>query len=68
MAYGARDLGVSLAHELAHVLMDSGEHVNEPDSLMNKESSPHSLKLSPAQCERIRVSGSGNGLLQPVTR
>ena len=68
VAYGARDLGVSLAHELAHVLMDSGKHVNEPDNLMNEESSLQSLKLSPAQCERMRVSGSENGLLQPVAR
>jgi hypothetical protein len=68
IAYGARDLGVSLAHELAHLLMDSGEHVNEPENLMREESSPRSIKLDSAQCERMRDTGSENGLLKPVAR
>ena len=68
IAFGARDLGFSLAHELAHVLMDSGEHIDEPDNLMNKESSPHSRKLSAGQCQRMRARGSENGLLRPVAR
>lgn len=66
IALGARDLGFSLAHEFVHVLMDSGEHIDEPDNLMNEESSPHSRKLSAGQCQRMRTRGSENGLLRPV--
>lgn len=68
IAYGARDLGVSLAHELAHLLMDSGEHVNDPENLMREESTPWSTKLNSAQCERMRDAGSENGLLKSVAR
>jgi hypothetical protein len=61
-----RDLGIALAHELAHVLMDSGEHSDEPGNLMREETSPQSTHLSAAQCARLRDTGSGNGLLIPA--
>ncbi len=59
-----RDLGIALAHELAHVLMDSGEHSDEPDNLMRAETSPEATRLSEAQCERVLQVGTGHGLLQ----
>jgi len=62
---GARDLGVVLAHELAHVLMDSGEHSQEPGNLMRDETTPGNTKLSEAQCQRLRANGKANGLLSP---
>jgi len=62
---GARDLGVVLAHELAHVLMDSGEHSEEPGNLMREESAPGNTKLSESQCARLRTIGKANGLLLP---
>lgn len=62
-AYGARDLPLALAHELAHVLSDSGEHSEEPDNLMRTETSPQNAHLSKAQCERMRARGEANGLL-----
>ena len=62
---GARDLDVVLAHELAHVLMDSGEHSQEPGNLMREETAPENTRLSPAQCARLRETGSANGLLAP---
>lgn len=61
-----RDPGIVLAHELAHVLMDSGEHVEEPDNLMRTETVPENTRLSPGQCDRLRATGAGNGLLHPV--
>lgn len=61
----ARDPAVALAHELAHVLMDSGEHSSDPGNLMRDETSPDSTHISPAQCARLRDSGSANGLLDP---
>jgi hypothetical protein len=65
---GARDLGIVLAHELAHVLMDSGEHSDEPGNLMREETTPGNTHLSKAQCTRLREAGSANGLIVPKAR
>ena len=59
-----RDAGIVLAHELAHVLMDSGEHSEEPGNLMRDQTAAGNKALSAAQCERLRETGSGNGLSQ----
>lgn len=63
IAYGARDLPQVLAHELVHVLSDSGEHSEAPDNLMTADTSPNSVRLSAMQCERLRSRGVANGLL-----
>ena len=60
----ARDPGIALAHELAHVLMDSGEHSEEPGNLMRDETTPKNTALTPAQCARMRDIATGNGLLK----
>jgi hypothetical protein len=60
---GARDLGVVLAHELAHVLMDSGEHSDEPGNLMREETTPENTGLTATQCARLRDTAFANGLL-----
>ncbi len=62
---GARDPGIVIAHELAHVLMDSGEHDNTPGNLMAEETTPDNTRLTPAQCARITATGVRNGLLRP---
>lgn len=62
---GAPDLDVVLAHELAHVLMDSGEHSEDPENLMRAETTSENTRLSEAQCARLRETGSANGLLAP---
>ena len=54
------------ARELAHVLMDSGEHSGAPGNLMRDETASENTWLSEAQCVRLRVTGSANGLLGPV--
>ena len=59
-----RDAGVALAHELAHVLMDSGEHSEEPGNLMRDETAPENTALTPAQCARLRDTAGANGLLE----
>jgi hypothetical protein len=66
VARGARDLDIVLAHELAHVLMDSGEHSREPGNLMREDTAPQNTRLSQAQCARLRETATANGLLQPV--
>jgi len=58
-----RDPGIALAHELAHVLMDSGEHSDEEGNLMRADTAPGNVRLSPAQCARLRATGSANALL-----
>lgn len=65
IAHGARDLPQVLAHELVHVLSDSGAHSNEPGNLMAEETSAQNTRLSAAQCERMRARGQANGLLAP---
>ena len=60
----AADLGIVLSHELAHVLMNSGEHSEEPNNLMRENTSPENTSLSPDQCERLRATGLSNGLLR----
>ena len=64
VAHGARDLALALAHELVHVLSDSGEHVSEPGNLMRDETSPQNTRLSETQCARLRSRGEANGLLR----
>src|SRR5262245_10474678 len=64
MTAGVRDPGVALAHELAHMLMDSGEHSDEAGNLMRPETSRTNRQLSPAQCARLRDTGTANGLLK----
>ena len=61
----ARDPAIALAHELAHVLMDSGEHSDEPGNLMRDETAPDNVLLSAVQCARLRDTGLANSLLSP---
>ena len=62
---GARDLELVLAHELAHVLMDSGEHSTLPGNLMHEETAPQNVSLTANQCKRLRQSATAHGLLAP---
>lgn len=55
--------GIALAHELVHVLTDSGEHTTLAGNLMRDETAPENTKLAPDQCRRIVQSGSARGLL-----
>lgn len=64
VAHGARDLPQALAHELVHVLTDSGAHSREPGNLMRPETSANNIQLTAAQCARIRAQGAANGLLR----
>ncbi len=61
-----RDPGIALAHELVHILMDSGEHVEEPGNLMRAETSPENTELTTAQCEAVVSRGTDNALLTPI--
>jgi hypothetical protein len=62
---GTRDRAIVFAHELAHVLMDSGEHSILRHNLMNAETAPENTLLSADQCERLRQTAFRSGLLGP---
>lgn len=64
---GTRDAAIAFAHELVHVLMNSGEHDETPGNLMNSDTRPDNTQLTPAQCALIRGNGEGHGLLRPLT-
>jgi hypothetical protein len=61
-----RDPGIAVAHELAHVLMDSGEHSREEGNLMRDETAAQNVRLSSAQCARLRAKALENGLIRPA--
>ena len=61
----APDLPVVLAHELVHVLANSGVHVDLPGNLMRDASDPAHTHLTGAQCARIVERGARHGLLVP---
>jgi len=65
---GARDLPVVLAHELVHVLADSGEHSDAPGNLMREETAAGAVALAPEQCRHLLDVGTANGLLVPLPR
>lgn len=64
VARGARDLGIVIAHELAHVLMDSGAHDNTPGNLMAESTTTQNTRLTAAQCAQIGATGTRHGLLR----
>lgn len=44
---------VGLAHELAHVLSNSGAHDERPDNLMRPDSAPSHTRLEADQCQAV---------------
>jgi len=61
---GVDDPGVALAHELYHVIANSGEHVEGVANLMQGRTRPESQQLTPAQCQLAQANGVANRLLQ----
>lgn len=57
------DAGIALAHEMFHVIANSGEHVEGSGNLMQSQADPQSLTLSPLQCQRAQVTSVANRLL-----
>jgi hypothetical protein len=60
---GTRSPGIALAHELVHVLTDSGEHSALAGNLMRDETDPANTHLTAAQCRQLVERGSARGLL-----
>ena len=68
VTYGSQVLPQALAHELVHLLSDSGDHSTEPGNLMRYDLGPEDTRLTDAQCQRIRARGEANGLLKKHDR
>ena len=58
------DPGIALAHELFHVLANSGEHVEGSANLMQGRTRPDSTELTAEQCRLAQLNGITNGLLR----
>lgn len=43
-----------LAHELGHILLNHGKHLEEPDNIMSKKSAPMGNQLNQEQCEVLK--------------
>lgn len=64
LSYGIPDSGVALAHELFHIVANSGEHSTLDNNLLRDRSSPDNVLLTPVQCALAIKAGLENGLLR----
>lgn len=58
--------GIALAHELYHVLADSGAHSEDAANLMYPRTSGENTRLDEAQCMRMQKVGAAFGHLTPL--
>ena len=56
--------GIALAHEIVHLLTNSGRHVVLVDNLMQARTAPQNVKLTAAQCKRMVDTARKRGLLR----
>ncbi len=61
----AADLPQTLAHELVHVLANSGAHSEALDNLMHADTGAQRTHLTSAQCDAMIRNGRDSGLLAP---
>jgi len=54
IARGAPDLGITIAHELFHILANDGRHLPGSDNLMAAETTGGNTDLTAAQCSQLR--------------
>jgi hypothetical protein len=66
MTAAAQDSGISLAHELYHVLADSGQHDSDPMNLMHERSNGTNTALRASQCLRLIRVGEASGNLTRI--
>ncbi len=59
-----RDVPIALAHELVHVLTDSGAHSDAANNLMREDTASGNTQLTAEQCASAVTIGAANGLLQ----
>jgi hypothetical protein len=66
MTAAVSDPGVALAHELYHVLANSGRHDTEAGNLMYEQTSGANTVLRASQCLRMLQVGTAFNTLKPV--
>ena len=59
-----KDTGHALAHELYHVLANSGRHTDEPGNLMRDRTALDNVTLTQEQCQQAIETATTNALLQ----
>ncbi len=64
LTYGIQDTGIALAHELFHIIANSGAHSTLDNNLLRDQTAPGNTLLSEEQCARALEAGTHNGLLQ----
>ena len=57
------DTGNAIAHELFHVLANSGQHSNEEGNLMQQRTSPENTRLSEEQCHAAVTTATSFNLI-----
>lgn len=58
-----QDRAIALAHELFHVLVNSGDHSVAPDSLMLARTTGNNTRLTPAECQSAKERSLSLGLV-----
>ena len=66
MTAAANDVDISLAHELYHVVADSGRHDPDPMNLMHERSNGENTTLRASQCLRLIRVGEALGNLTRI--
>jgi len=68
MTSAVEHVGVSLAHELYHVVADGGAHDPDPANLMHERTEGENTALRAGQCLRMVTVGESLGTLSRVGR
>lgn len=58
------DLGIALAHELFHIIVNNGSHTTEKNNLMRDRTTKENTRLSAKQCDAAISYAVDAGLLQ----
>ena len=58
------DTGNAIAHELFHILANSGQHSKEANNLMQNRTSPQNIRLSVTQCQEAITNATRNKLIE----
>lgn len=61
---GIRDAEVALAHEIFHLLTDTGTHSTQAGNLMQAQTLPGDIRLSEEQCQEARETALKKGLVR----
>ncbi len=66
LMHGVQDTGIALAHELFHVLANSGAHNRLAGNLMQTRTTPDQTRLTDEQCTQAIMAAMNNGLISKL--